>query len=83
VNDPLITFAAFGEMLAGASAKTAKRRATEAGLATYHVGRRTLIRLSEAEAYIESCRVDHAAQVVTLKSIVQRAVQKARARCAS
>jgi hypothetical protein len=80
VSDPLISFDQFGEMLAGASARTAKRRATEAGLSTYHVGGRTLILRSDAEAYIESCRVDHTAQVDTLKSIVQRAVQRARER---
>ena len=77
----LIKLAEAGKLMGDASKKTVQRRLTEAGTPLYQIGARTLVRRSDVQAYLESCRREP--QPNTLKTLVANAVARAKARRAS
>jgi len=82
VSDRLITLLAVAVVLA-CSQRTVRRLIAKGDLPVYRVGGGLRVRESDVRAYIESHRIEWPAERSGLKSLVARAVQRARERRAS
>jgi len=75
-----LTLAEFGDEYARCSVRTVRRIVRRDSLPIHRDGNRVLIRREDAEAWLESKRIEHAPQPSPLKEIVRKAVERARER---
>jgi excisionase family DNA binding protein len=76
--DYLRSLSQFGEQIGGRSARTVRRIIERDGIPTYRIGASQLVRQSDINAWIEDHRVDREGSA--LKTLVQKAVERARQR---
>jgi len=82
VTDRLMTLPEFARYIA-ASTRTARRIVSRSEIPAFKIGAGLRVRLSDVERYVESHRIERPAESGGLKSLVQRAVQRAREKRAS
>ena len=75
-----LTLAEFGDEYARCSVRTVRRIVRRDGLPIHRDGNRVLIRRDDADAWLESKRIEQPPQPSGLKALVSRAVERARAK---
>jgi hypothetical protein len=83
MSDRLCTLAEFGAQLGGRSARTAQRIVERDSIPTYRVNNSRLVKQSDIDLWLEANRIERAREADSLKSLVARAVARAKARRAS
>jgi excisionase family DNA binding protein len=79
VTDRLFTILALAQYIC-ASTRTARRIVASGEIPSYKVRGRVMVKFSDLEMWLEAHRVDVAERRSQLKSLVNRAVQRARDR---
>jgi excisionase family DNA binding protein len=82
-SDRYLGMAEFGAYIGGKSGRTARRIVASGEVPFYRVRGTLLVKLSEVETWLEAHRVEVVEKRSDLKSLVDRAVQRARERRAS
>jgi excisionase family DNA binding protein len=79
VTDRLLTLLEFAKYIC-TSRKTARRIVERGEIPSFRIGASLRVRLSDVERFIEDRRIERVAEASGLKSLVARAVQRARDR---
>jgi excisionase family DNA binding protein len=82
MTDRLLTILAFAQYICG-STRTARRILASGELPSYRVGGRVMVKFSDVEVWLEGKRIEPQEPNNSLKSIVAKAVERARQRRAS
>jgi excisionase family DNA binding protein len=82
VTDRLLTILALAQYIC-ASTRTARRIVASGEIPSYKVRGRIMVKFSDVERWLEVHRIERAAEPGNLKSLVARAVRRARERRAS